>query len=130
MDRMMDRDSQRYDKRSSGDDRPDLRPKYPANDSSEYYPLDTRRRDYPSPGRGLDVPRGYNFDRSTTLYSLTQRTLSTDESRGYPLEDCPPFMAPKGLGQNDPRIPPGRRSPEPRYNYRASEKPFYPPREG
>ncbi|KAF7232681.1 hypothetical protein EG68_11265 [Paragonimus skrjabini miyazakii] len=109
MDRMMDRGSPRYDKRPPGGDRPDFRPRYPANDPGEYYPRDGRRRDYPSPGRGLDVP---------------------NEPRGYPPEDYPPFMAPKGFGQNDPRAPPRRRSPEPRYNYRASEKPFYPPRDG
>ncbi|KAF6769594.1 hypothetical protein AHF37_12439 [Paragonimus kellicotti] len=64
------------------------------------------------------------------VFANSVETFSTDEPRGYPPEDYPPFMAPKGFGQNDPRAPPRRRSPEPRYNYRASEKPFYPPRDG
>ncbi|TGZ72305.1 hypothetical protein CRM22_002165 [Opisthorchis felineus] len=99
----------KYDKRLPEEDRGSFRPpRYPESDG-DYYPVDGRRRDFPSPGRGIPAANG---------------------PRGYPPAECPPFVPPKEFGPGESRPPPRGRSPEPRYNYRSAEKPVYPPRGG
>ncbi|CAH8506793.1 unnamed protein product [Dicrocoelium dendriticum] len=64
--RAMERSPLRYDKRAAVVERNDFRPpRYMMNDVPDQYPREPRRRDFPSPSRGLGMPVHPRFSRET-----------------------------------------------------------------